>query len=76
MAQANGAGCAQLPAPLQAPAGVIIPPVQLALVPQPVLDVGNWHVLSRPSHMPAQPALPAQAVRAGVPPVRGFPVIG
>jgi hypothetical protein len=48
---------------------------QLAGLPQVVLDEGNWQVLAWPSHLPTQAALPAQALREGVPAVRGSPVI-
>jgi hypothetical protein len=66
--------CAQPPALLQPPTGVMLPPVQLAL-PQGVLEVANWHVVAKPLHVPWQGAVPVHALRAGMPPVRGSPTI-
>jgi hypothetical protein len=68
------AACAQSPAPLHPPAGVSIPAKQVWL-PQAMLAVGNWQVgvLPLPLHCALHAPLPLQAVRAGVPPVRGSP---
>ena len=49
--------------------------VQLAALPQLVLEAGNWQVLAWPSHLPTHAPPPAHGVRAEAPVVRGSSVM-